>query len=103
MEDYEKYVTEQESRTLLGKPIRYTTLLHQADKMNYEEFVNYLHNMGLQDNLRDGERFIEEWIEIFLAYHEIEQADEDDIKYNAKIIDINYDHGSFNRIFGFVR
>lgn len=103
MEDYEKYVTEQESRTFFDKPVRHTTLEFHANKTNYQEFIDYLHNMGVQDNLRDGERFIEDWFELFLCYHEIEQANEDDIKYNARTIDINYDHGSFNRIFGFVR
>lgn len=98
-QSYEEYVTEQENRTLFGKPVRHTTLLFQAGKMNYQEFIDYLHNMGVQENLQGGEHFIEWWFELFLSYHEIEQASDDDIKYNAQMIDINYDHGEWNRIF----
>ena len=101
--NYEEYVTEQESRTLFDKPVRHTTLMCHADKMNYQEFIDYLQNMGVQDNLQGGEHFIEWWVELFLCYHEIEQANENDLKYNARTIDTNYDHGSFNRIFGFTR
>lgn len=98
--DYEEYVTEQEGRTFFDKPIRYTTLEFHQGKMTYDEFIQYLQNMGLQANLRNGEKFIEKWFELFLSYHEIEQANENDIKQNARTIDNIFEFGSFNRIFG---
>lgn len=99
MMDYEEYVTEQESRTFFGKPVRQTTLMCYPDKMNYQGFIDFLEGFSLQRNLRHGERFIEEWVELFLAYHEIEQSDESDIKHNAQTIDNNFDGKGFGRIF----
>lgn len=100
MSEYEEFVTEQEGRTFFDKPIKSTTIEFHQGKMNYEEFIHYLQNMRLQENLRCGEKFIEEWFELFLAYHEIEQTYDGDIKNRTWTIDNIFKYGSFNRIFG---
>jgi len=70
----------QEARTFFDKPVRWTTIMCHPRKRNYQEFIEYLRRMDVQDNLRSGERFIEEWFEFFLSYHEIECHYEDENK-----------------------
>lgn len=70
---YEKRVEEQEARTFWGKPTRHTTIDCWHHKLTYEEFVDYTRRWGLQDNLQGGEKFVEDWMELFCCYHEIEQ------------------------------
>lgn len=69
---YETFVTEQENRELFDNPVRYTTLETYPDKLSYEEFLEEIKSWGVQENLQSGEHYIEWWIELFLAYHEIE-------------------------------
>lgn len=85
--NYEQFVKEQESRRLFEKPVRWTTILRYPGKYSYDEFISFLQSMGLQENLRDGEKFIEDWIELFLAYHEIENHHYDESNYRNIIID----------------
>jgi len=92
MIDYESYVQEQENRKLFDKPIRFITYLCHPHKMDYEQFLLFLKGMELQDNLRDGETFIEEWFQLFLAYYEIEQSNKYEERYNAVQIDANYEN-----------
>lgn len=92
MIDYEEYVTEQENRKLFNTSIRYTTLLCYQDKLTSDQFIKLLRKMDVPTSVKTGSRFIEEWFELFLAYYEIEQSDDYDIKYNAAIIDQNYNN-----------
>ena len=73
--NYEEEVLEQEKRTFFNKPLRYTTLLSWPRKFTYEEFVEEIRCMGVAENYTLGEKFIEEWIELLMAYQEIEQED----------------------------
>lgn len=68
-------------RTIFGKSIRKeTTEFFYPDKLTCDQFINNLENdiKGFKENLktldklRNSELFIEEWIEYFLAWSEIE-------------------------------
>jgi len=88
MSEYEeRLIIEQEGRTLFDHPVRYTTIFTHPSKMTYDQFLEEIKSWGLQENLRSGEKFIEEWLDIFLAYNEIEHGYTIEKPYKNKVID----------------
>jgi len=88
-EDWIDKVQEQEDRQFWGKPTRHTTIGFWKSKMTYEEFIEYTRKWGLQSNLRSGERFMEDWMELFCSYHEIEyQTESSEAPYRNRTIDL---------------
>ena len=86
MSKWEKRIQEQEDRKFWGQPVRYTTIEHWPQKMTYQEFLDYTQRWGVQNNLQEGEKFVEDWMEFFCAYHEIEQGyPEEDVIRNKAI------------------
>lgn len=90
---YEQYVTEQEARTFYGKPTRWTTIMSYPDKMDFGTFIRELRTFDIQDNLKGDDRYIEYWVELIMAYHEIENSELEDtqeLKYRVMHIDQNF-------------
>jgi hypothetical protein len=85
--DWQKEINEQEGREFWGKPTRHTTIDNWHKKISYEEFIDYTKRWDLQENLRDGDRFIENWMELFCAYHEIEQGYPEEEGHRNRAID----------------
>jgi len=71
-------IEDQINRQFFNKPTRHTTIFRYPSKYSYEEFIEKIQSFGLQNSLQNQELYIEEWMETFLAFNEIENQEEDE-------------------------
>lgn len=73
-------------RTFFGKPLRDISLMYNPSEISLEEFRDEVMEaiLAFYDNLKhlrteagkaDKKEFMEEWVETFLAWFEVEQAE----------------------------
>ena len=72
------------NRLFLGKPIRNISKECHPAKITLDEFINFVRNdfsfiqqnMATRFRVEKKKQYVESWMELFLAYHEIEQEPE---------------------------